>query len=213
MIGLSYLIGAVNGGQILSLLGSKNLGENGSKSFGATNAGRVYGTKGFIMVFVFDMLKSFVAVAVCMGLVNSNDELFSTYWISIAMVFVIIGHCWPIYFGFKGGKGVASAFGCVLVLNWIFAIVAISVFVAVKIINGWTSNASIVGVSVGVFLAIFIHPLFIYGDAHILVFDWSLAWTTVIAAFVVGFISIARHWPNIKEMIDGEKPWVRGKEK
>lgn len=79
MIGLVYLIGAINGGQILSIIGSKNLGESGSKSYGATNAGRIYGTKGFICVFVFDMLKSFVAVAVCMGLVNINDQLFSSY--------------------------------------------------------------------------------------------------------------------------------------
>lgn len=214
MIALSYLIGSINAGQILSLIGSKNLGENGSKSFGATNAGRVYGTWAFIVVFVFDMLKAFIAVILCMGLVSANDSLFSDYWIPIAIAFVIIGHCWPFYFGFKGGKGVASAFGCILALNWIFAIVAIIVFIIVKLTNGWTSNASIAGVAVGVALAVFLHPVFLVArdNGVNLVFDWTLVWTTIPAALIVGVISIVRHWPNIKEMIDGKKPWIRGKE-
>lgn len=213
MIVIVYLIGSINAGQILSLLGSKNLGENGSKSYGATNAGRIYGTWAFVLVFVFDMLKSFIAVLFCMGLLKLNDDLFAKEWVPIAISFVIIGHCWPIYFGFKGGKGVASAFGCVLALNWIFAIVAIIIFLVVKLTNGWTSNASLAGVGVGVFLAIFIHPLFMFGNANVVLFDWTLTWTTMVAAAIVGAISMARHWPNLKEMIDGKKPWVQRKEK
>ncbi len=214
MMGLAYLIGSVNAGQILSLIGSKNLGESGSKSFGATNAGRIYGTWAFVLVFIFDMLKAFIAVIVCMGLVQMNSKLFASEWLPIAISFVIVGHCWPIYFNFRGGKGVASAFGCVLALNWIFALIAILVFLIVKITNGWTSNASIAGVGVGVLLSIFLHPVFLIANENgvNLVFEWTLHWTTIVGALIVGTISIVRHWPNIKEMIDGQKPWVREKE-
>lgn len=214
MIGMSYLIGSINAGQILSLIGSKNLGKSGSKSFGATNAGRIYGIWAFGLVFIFDMLKSFIAVIICMGLVKTNEKLFADQWIPIAISFVIVGHCWPVYFSFKGGKGVASAFGCALALNWIFALIAIVVFLLVKITNGWTSNASIAGVLVGVVLSIFIHPVFIivHNNGVDLVFEWTLYWTTMVGGVIVGVISIGRHWPNVKDMIDGKKPWVRRKD-
>lgn len=223
---IAYIIGSINAGQILSMFGNKNLGAEGSKSFGATNAGRVYGKWAFILVFLFDMFKAVFAALILWVIIenayNINQEgtsegfnLFLYANVNLAMIMLIVGHCWPIFFKFKGGKGVAAAFGSVIILNWVFAIIAIVVFIIVKLVNGWTSNASIIGTSVGVILILAFHWTFLLmyqNTGVILVFPWSLNWTAMIAAFVVGFIIIVRHWPNIQQMINGEKPWKRIKE-
>lgn len=218
---IAYFIGSINAGQILSLMGTKDLGESGSRNFGATNAGRVYGAKGFAAVFIFDMLKSvFAAIVLTLILTKgtmsydvwSNDESYFFYYASIplAMIWVIIGHSFPIYFGFKGGKGVASVFGCIIALNWVFAIASIIIFALVILITRWTSLGSIIGTLFGVLLVLTAQCAF-YNSCGVVLFFWSYTWINIISAIFLGVFITYRHRNNLLRMIKGIDPVFKPK--
>lgn len=218
---LAYLIGSINAGQILSIAGSKDLGTEGSRNFGATNAGRVYGVKGFAAVFIFDMLKAVFAALIFTAILTqgtfskegweSDPEYFFYYAsIPLAMVWVVIGHSFPIYFGFKGGKGVATVFGCVIVLNWVFAIIAISIFAATILITRWTSLGSIFGTLAGVALVVFAHKAF-YDAAGVVLFFWTYSWLNILSALFLGLFITVRHRHNLLRMFKGIDPFMKPK--
>lgn len=206
---IAYFIGSLNGGQLLSLIGSKNLGDVGTKNYGATNAGRAYGKMGFALVFIFDMLKSvFVALILNSILKNSSGSKVFTYAnIPFALLFVVIGHSWPLYFEFKGGKGVATSFGCIIVINWLFAMIAISIFGAVTYITRRVSIGSIIGTIVGGGLIMIFQGLFPID----LVFDWSHNWTTILTTLIVCLLVIIRHRDNIVRITSGKDSLIRKK--
>ncbi len=216
---IAYLIGSINGGQILSRLGSRSLGDSGSRNYGATNAGRVYGAKGFALVFIFDMLKAVFAAMVLelimtkgqMSPENIDPEyLFAYASIPLAMVWVIIGHSFPIYFGFRGGKGVATAFGCVIVLNWILALIAIAVFGIVIKVTRWTSLGSVIGTLTGCVLVVFAHGPF-YEATPNLFFFWTNSWLEIFSAVFLGVFIVVRHRNNLLRMIQGKDPFFKPK--
>lgn len=218
---IAYIIGSINAGQILSILGSGDLSKVGSGNFGATNAGRLYGIKGFIFVFLFDMFKAIFAALILTIIItqgtfdyeNIDSNYFFAYTsIPISMVFLIIGHSYPIFFGFKGGKGVATSLGCVIIINWIFAIIALLVFGIFIGITRRTSLGSIFGTGIGCLLVVFIHPFF-YEATPNLFFVWTYNWTIIISGLFVLFFVIFKHKSNIQEIILGKESWIKNKSK
>lgn len=225
--GIAYLIGSINAGQILSIIGSKDLGESGSRNFGATNAGRAYGAKGFAAVFIFDMVKA-IAAAIILTLIMTQGTMSKSVWesqiaedgtsqyffhyasIPLAMVWVVIGHSFPIYFGFRGGKGVASVFGCILALNWVFAICSLVVFALTIVITRWTSLGSIFGTLFGVVLVLAAQEAF-YDSCGVVLFFWSYNWFNLLSALFLGFFITFRHRSNIARMIKGIDPFIKPK--
>ena len=114
----AYMIGNINPAIILGKIRGIDIRKEGSGNAGMTNTIRVMGLGAGITVFVVDVLKGFVAVTL-------GYSLGSTYGAMAAFAGVVLGHCFPAVFGFKGGKGVASAFGAALALNWISALFAL----------------------------------------------------------------------------------------
>lgn len=114
----AYMIGNINPAIILGKIRGIDIRKEGSGNAGMTNTIRVMGLGAGITVFVVDVLKGFVAVTL-------GYSLGSTYGAMAAFAGVVLGHCFPAVFGFKGGKGVASAFGAALALNWISALAAL----------------------------------------------------------------------------------------
>ena len=199
---IAYFIGSLNGGQILSMIGKKDLGEVGTKNFGATNAGRAYGSIGFAIVFLFDMLKAVFAGLILNSILNGpSSKVFEYASIPLAMFFVVVGHSWPIYFGFKGGKGVATSFGSIIVINWLFAIIAIGTFGVIVYFTKKVSIGSIVGSSIGAILIIFFQGIFPTN----LVFDWTHNWTIIPISAIGWILIIIRHKDNILEIVNKEK--------
>jgi acyl phosphate:glycerol-3-phosphate acyltransferase len=150
---IAYFVGAIPFGLIAGKLKGVDIRQHGSRNIGATNAGRVLGKKYFWIVFFLDLLKSFVPTFIASSLVlaaNDVDVTRLTYllWILVGMV-ALVGHVFPIYLGFRGGKGVASSAGVVLGLYPYFTyagVVAIAAFVVVVFIWRYISLASIVAV-------------------------------------------------------------------
>ncbi len=151
---IAYFVGSVPFGLVVGKLRGVDIREHGSRNIGATNAGRVLGKEFFWIVFLLDMLKSAVPMLIVSYLVAGvaeadRSQLTYTLWIVVGML-AMIGHVFPIYLGFKGGKGVATSAGIVLGLWPYFtlaAVVAIAVFIVVVMIWRYISLASIVGVS------------------------------------------------------------------
>ena len=115
---IAYLIGSVNFGVIISKkMAGFDVREKGSGNAGTTNVLRTVGKKAAILTLLCDALKGVVAVLIAyvVGLfINENKEIL----IQLAGIFVIIGHTFPIFFKFKGGKGIATALGVLLITNW-----------------------------------------------------------------------------------------------
>lgn len=115
----SYLLGNVLGGKVVSILYKEDLSKKGSGNIGARNAGRVLGSKAFLFVATIDFFKGFLVV-ILLKLFNVNILV-----ITICLLLVVLGHIKPIFFGFKGGKGVATFMGAISALspNLIFVLI------------------------------------------------------------------------------------------
>ena len=141
---LCYLIGSINFSIILTKFSSskKNIKEIGSGNAGATNAMRAYGFKFGLLVFFLDTSKSFW-IGFIMGLLQSKTEAFSALLPQVCLLFVIIGHIFPIYFKFKGGKGAASFLGMLASISIFLAMIGTVIFVVIVWKTKYVSLGSI----------------------------------------------------------------------
>lgn len=133
LIVLGYLIGSISPSIIISKKRFKtDVREHHSKNAGATNSTRVMGKKWGAVVVLVDGFKPIITVLIAWGFtfikISNPDyqNLFSESYVYFSGLAAIIGHCWPIYFGFRGGKGAASALGLLLIINPIYFAVALA---------------------------------------------------------------------------------------
>ena len=183
---ISYLLGSVSVGIITSkLMGGPNLREVGSGNTGATNALRALGKKGGIIVFVGDILKALIASLIGRALCGHDGEL-------IAAVFVIVGHIWPVFFGFKGGKGVSCVCGAIHLPYNPQALIAYVIALAVIAITKYVSLGS----------CLLVLSLAILVTIRELTTGLT-CWYAIPWAFIIAALVIWRHHENIGRLIKG----------
>ncbi len=120
---VSYILGCVSTGYYLTkFLTGKDIRSLGSRSTGATNVGRILGKRGFVITLSGDFLKGLVAMSIALVL------QLEPWAVQALFLSVVIGHIWPIQLGFRGGKGVAVAFGALLIFDYSLAIGSLAVF-------------------------------------------------------------------------------------
>ena len=181
-----YLIGNIQFAVIFShMLHHDDVRHHGSGNAGSTNMLRVYGVKAGVMTFIGDFIKG--AGAVLLGRALGGQE--TAYCAALG---VVIGHCWPVFFRFKGGKGVASSLGAAVLLNPLWGLVAGLEGIAVAAITRKISPASLTGFTVYLIIAL------IYGNTM-----WDK-----IAAVLLFAIVVYRHRENIARLIHGEESAV-----
>ena len=205
---IAYLIGSINFSIMLS---KKKAGfdirEKGSGNAGTTNVLRTMGKGAAVVTLILDILKGVVAVGIAIfyGFVLSkigNINLESEILVQIAGIFVIIGHTFPIYFGFKGGKGVATALGILLVTNWHIGLICL-VFALVLI-------AITQMVSVGALGAAILFPvLTLFSDEISFIKPGNYVIYSIIIAILVCF----NHRSNIKRLMNGSENKISFKKK
>lgn len=143
---ISYLLGSLNFALLISLIHKeKDIREYGSGSAGMTNMLRVFGKRAAIFTFIGDFVKGFLAVILSRYVVGDLVDIDFGY---ISAIFVVLGHIFPIYFKFKGGKGVATAFGAMLALNYVVFISLLIGLVPMVFIIRIVSAVSLTGASI-----------------------------------------------------------------
>jgi len=121
---VSYMLGCVSTGYYLTkFLAGKDIRNLGSRSTGATNVGRILGKRGFLITLSGDFLKGMVAMSIAVVL------QLEPWAVQASLLSVVIGHIWPVQLSFCGGKGVAAAFGALLIFDYFLAVGCLAVFV------------------------------------------------------------------------------------
>ena len=116
---IAYLIGSINFSIILSKkIAGFDVRQKGSGNAGTTNMLRSVGKKAAVITLICDILKGVVAILIAIILGNIVPTQNKALLVQVAGIFVILGHTFPIFFGFKGGKGVATSLGILLMSNW-----------------------------------------------------------------------------------------------
>ena len=187
---ISYLIGSINLALIISKkLYGTDLRTQGSGNAGATNALRVHGKKVGAAVLAFDFFKAFSIVLIAKCFVSFGNAPYVS--VLFSGFFVQLGHSFPVFFGFKGGKGVASAAGAATALFPLAALILISIFAVIVLISKKVSLGSLITASV--------YPLIVS------LFSSENRYFNFIFAASCAALIIIRHLPNIVRILDGNE--------
>lgn len=186
-----YLLGSVNMAVIVGAVCGKDIRAHGSRSAGLTNALRVLGRPAAALVLVADVLKGVLAclVGLYLGVHAGADGQTVDVTLLAAGAGAVIGHNWPVYFGFRGGKGALTAAAVMFMVDWVMSLVSLAVFVAVVALTRYVSLGTLCAIAA--FLALSFLPAFA-STLHIQLF--SLAMAAVI---------VFRHRENVKRLLSG----------
>ncbi len=193
---IGYLLGSLNGSIIFGRFKGSDIRNAGSKNAGMTNTLRVFGKKAAVFVFVFDLLKAILSVLLARwiaGALYGAESDLVQYAKYLAGFGSILGHNFPLYFKFKGGKGILSSWGVIMILDWRIAVFLILVFILVVSLTRYVSLASIISAAS--------YPVFV-----ILLNAWNMTKTTpyyVALALVMAILAIYRHRANIQRLCAG----------
>ena len=177
---IAYLLGSISPSTLLARAQGIDIKKEGSGNAGTTNTLRVLGKKAAAITLLIDVGKGVLAVSIAY-LISTPEAAM------VSALAVFLGHVWPIYFKFKGGKGVAVAFGAVLRLNWQIALMMLALIILVVLVTRMVSFGSI-----AVAIAFPITCWFMYREF----FPISL----IMAAIV-----FLKHTSNIKRVINHEE--------
>jgi acyl phosphate:glycerol-3-phosphate acyltransferase len=194
---LAYFLGSIPTGYIAGRIGGVDVRKAGSGNVGATNVTRVLGKRFGYPVFVVDFAKGLAAVMVGMVIAKTaqSSPKFVDLCGAIAAIFSVLGHSYPIWLGFKGGKGVATSLGSLFGLNWVAATVACVVWIVAFRVTRYVSLSSIaaaIALPVTVATMLFLKQL----------------QTPILLYFVLclAAIIVLRHRSNLSRLFKGTEP-------
>ena len=195
---IAYLIGSVNFSVILSKkMAGFDVREKGSGNAGSTNMLRSVGKKAAAITLICDILKGVVSIGIAIILGNiikdSNKELL----LQIAGVAVILGHTFPIFFGFKGGKGVATSLGVLLLSNWQIGLICLVFALVLMILTRMVSLGSCAAAVLFPVLTLFIN------ENYIILTEGKKGSTYFLYSLILAAIVLFNHRSNIKRILDG----------
>ncbi|AFS36152.1 glycerol-3-phosphate 1-O-acyltransferase PlsY [Alteromonas macleodii] len=192
MIAVAYLFGSLSSAVVISqLFGLPDPRTAGSKNPGATNVYRLGGRVPALLVLVMDILKGTIPVY------GSYFLGIEPIMLGVIAIFACLGHIFPLYFGFKGGKAVATAFGAMLPIGLDLAGLLILSWVVVVFLTGYSSLGALIAVSLAPLFTFLIKPLY------------------TVPVAMLSLLIILRHKDNIARLLAGNesKVWDKGKVK
>jgi glycerol-3-phosphate acyltransferase PlsY len=184
-----YALGSVNSSVIVGRIYGVDIRTKGSGNAGLTNTLRVLGKKAAILVLAGDILKGVIAVLAGLLFSRWTDGAPGAYYPVIAGTFAVVGHNWPVYFNFKGGKGILTTATVIFMLDWKIGISVLVLFVIIVFATRYVSLGSIVG-AVAVPIAA-------------LIFGYDLIF--IIFMMLLAALAIFRHSANIKRLLSGNE--------
>lgn len=203
----AYLLGGVNFGIIVSkIVAHTDIRTQGSGNAGATNVLRVLGAKPAIYTLLGDYLKAVAAVGLAMlwFWLFTGDAQYGIGKITAAL-FAVLGHMYPLYFKFKGGKGVITCLGGVTLIHPLFAAISLSIFIIIVLISRYVSLGSILG-CFSYFVATVVFNAINFGITIDAVIDTALTGLVV-------FWVIIKHRTNMKRLLSKTESKISFKKK
>ena len=186
----SYLIGAISFGIVISHIFSlPDPRTIGSKNPGATNVLRTGKKLAALLTLLGDALKGSLTV----GLAQYFE--LSPLMVGLIAIATLIGHVFPIYYGFKGGRGVATAAGILFMFSWTMGLIVLAIWLGVFFIWRYSSLAAIIAASL----------------SPVIGFFYKIDFYELIATSIITLILILRHVENIKRLIDGTETGFKDK--
>ena len=193
---MGYFIGNIETGYIFGKIHKMDIRNYGSGNAGATNTLRVLGAKAGLVVFLGDFCKSLIPCLVVRFIFRDNVSLSYIYMLYIGLG-VVLGHNFPFYLGFKGGKGVASTAGIIMALDIRIAVVCLIVFIITVAITRYVSLGSIFVMIILIGMSHFLVK-FSYGFG-----EGASPMEFRLLTAAVGLLSIFMHRANIKRLLGG----------
>ena len=185
---LSYLFGSVSSAIIVcKVMGLPDPRSSGSNNPGATNVLRIGGKKAAAITLLGDVLKGLIPVLIVKMV--SEDAMI----VSLAAGAAFLGHLYPVFFGFRGGKGVATASGVYLGLSWQLTLVLLGVWLVVAVLFRYSSLAALIAAAVAPVVVYFLLP----GTPYL------------VLTVVIAILLFWRHRENIKRLASGSESRIR----
>mgnify|MGYP000124560575 CR=1 FL=1 len=209
---IAYLIGSIN----FSIIISKNqyiyasfcqkkkskkmagfdIREKGSGNAGTTNMLRAVGKKAAVITLICDILKGVVSILIAVLAGKIVKNLDNALLVQLAGIFVIIGHTFPVFFKFKGGKGIATALGVLLMINWQIGLICL---IFALVLMALTKM-----VSVGSIAAAILFPILVaFIDQNYIVQTSNSNWSYLVFSIIVALLVIFNHRANVQRILNG----------
>ncbi|MBR7164036.1 MAG: glycerol-3-phosphate 1-O-acyltransferase PlsY [Clostridia bacterium] len=193
---VGYLLGSFNASIIFGRLKGTDIRNEGSKNAGMTNALRVFGKKAAVFVFIFDLLKAIASVLIARYVAEVfYKDIVEVVQVSqyLAGLGAVLGHNFPLYFKFKGGKGILASWGIIMVLDYRIAIMLIVVFLLVVFTTRYVSLASVIS---SILYPIFVVALNIGSPT-------STTGVYILLSVMMAILAVYRHRANISRLRAG----------
>lgn len=188
---LGYLLGSINTAVIVGKIYGKDIRSHGSKSGGLTNTLRVLGKSAAALVLAGDILKGVIAclIGLRLGIYVHSGEATDCVSLLAAGAGAVVGHNWPVYFGFKGGKGALTGVTVLFMLDWVMALACLGLFVTIVALTRYVSLGTLCATMFFValsFMSVFGHEYYF-----------------CIFAFLMASVIIFKHKENIGRLLSG----------
>ncbi len=188
----SYLIGAIPFGLLIGKAVGVDVRSAGSKNIGATNVNRLLGKRLGLATLILDCLKGFLPIFLASLMIGESGD--DSLLIMSCGILAVIGHMFPVYLGFRGGKGVATALGVFLFLSPVAILISFAVFILAVGGTGFVSAGSL--------LASALFPMWL----------WLMGYpiSVILTSLIIAVLIWIKHHENIVRLIHGEeKSWKK----
>ncbi len=195
---IAYLIGSVNFSVLISKkMAGFDVREKGSGNAGTTNMLRSVGKKAAAITLVCDILKGVVSIVIAIIVGNIAKNLDRELLLQIAGIAVVLGHTFPIFFGFKGGKGVATSLGVLLMSNWQIGLICLVFAVVLMVLTRMVSLGSCAAAVLFPVLTLFIN------QHYTVLTDGKSGRVYFVYSVILAIIVLYNHRSNIKRILSG----------
>lgn len=195
---IAYAIGSINFSVIISKkVAGFDVREKGSGNAGSTNMLRSVGKKAAAITLICDIFKGVVSIAIAVALGNIISDANKELLVQIAGVAVVIGHTFPIFFGFKGGKGVATSLGVLLISNWQIGLICLVFALVLMALTRIVSLGSCGAAVLYPVLTLFIN------QHYTVLTEGKDGKSYLIYSIILAVIVLYNHRSNIKRLLNG----------
>ena len=195
---IAYLIGSINFSVLISKkMAGFDVREKGSGNAGTTNMLRSVGKKAAAITLICDILKGVISIVIAIIVGNIAKNLDRELLLQIAGIAVVLGHTFPIIFGFKGGKGVATSLGVLLISNWQIGLICLVFAVVLMALTRMVSLGSCAAAVLFPVLTLFIN------QHYTVLTDGKSGRVYFVYSVILAIIVLYNHRSNIKRILNG----------